>query len=432
MSSNKIVVSIVTVVYNALSTIEKTMQSVINQSYPYIEYIIIDGASTDGTVEIIRKYIDKISIFVSEADKGIYDAMNKGILLTKGNLVNFMNAGDVYCDNQVVENIVNGWEENYCPDIIYGNSWIEQLSGTKIRITAGFNQTDLNKGPIFRHGAMFVSGTLQKQHLFKTDKKYAVCADFDFIYHMHTLGKRMVFYNRDVLKYSEGGVSSNEVKCVKLNKMVVMKYTPKFKYRVYFSVLFITTWLRVNLKKNKTAFSIGLFLTRFIWHYLPNYIIAFVPFYFIRHLYYRFVCRIKIATGASVHMKTYIRGRQIQIGKNSVINHSCMLDGRDVISIGENVSISPYVHIITASHEVNSPNFDYFSKPVIIEDYAWIGSRATILPGVTVAEGAVVGVGAVVVKNVEPYTVVAGVPAKKIGNRPKGLHYNTRWDPFFD
>lgn len=90
---NNPLISVVTVSYNAVLTIEQTILSVINQTYPHIEYIIIDGGSTDGTVDIIKKYANRIAYWVSKPDKGIYDAMNKGIRTAKGEWINFMNAG---------------------------------------------------------------------------------------------------------------------------------------------------------------------------------------------------------------------------------------------------------------------------------------------------------------------------------------------------
>ena len=89
-------ITIITVAYNAVKDIENTILSVLNQTYPNIEYIIIDGGSTDGTLDIIKKYEDKISYWVSEPDKGIYDAMNKGTLKATGVWLNFMNAGDTF------------------------------------------------------------------------------------------------------------------------------------------------------------------------------------------------------------------------------------------------------------------------------------------------------------------------------------------------
>lgn len=103
-------VSVVTVCFNAEKLIEETILSVINQTYSDIEYIIIDGASTDGTMNIVNRYRDRIAVIVSEPDKGIYDAMNKGIALATGEWLNFMNAGDVFCNEKVLKNI---FSQNY-------------------------------------------------------------------------------------------------------------------------------------------------------------------------------------------------------------------------------------------------------------------------------------------------------------------------------
>ncbi len=105
---NNPLVTIVTVSYNVVSTIERTILSVVNQTYSNIEYIIIDGGSTDGTVDIIKKYMDKIAYWVSEPDKGIYDAMNKGILMAKGQWINFMNSGDYLYSNDVISQFFLG------------------------------------------------------------------------------------------------------------------------------------------------------------------------------------------------------------------------------------------------------------------------------------------------------------------------------------
>lgn len=95
-------ISVITVSYNAVLTIEQTILSVINQTYLNIEYIIIDGGSTDGTVNVIKKYADKIAYWVSESDKGIYDAMNKGIAYSHGEYCNFINAGDKFCSSSIL------------------------------------------------------------------------------------------------------------------------------------------------------------------------------------------------------------------------------------------------------------------------------------------------------------------------------------------
>jgi maltose O-acetyltransferase len=159
--------------------------------------------------------------------------------------------------------------------------------------------------------------------------------------------------------------------------------------------------------------------------YLTNRVIARVPVYAVRHAWYRRVLGMRIGEGSALLMDLYlyIRGRPrpdrpgISIGRQSVINQQCCLDGRGGLAIGDNVNISPGVWILTDAHDLHDPLFREILAPVTIGDHVWIGSRAMILPGVTVGEGAVVAAGAVVTRNVERYTVVAGVPARQIGTR---------------
>lgn len=104
---NDFKISVITVCYNAVNEIEKTILSVLNQTYNNIEYIIIDGGSSDGTVDIIKKYADRLAYWLSESDKGIYDAMNKGIRVATGDYINFMNAGDRFANSKVIERILS-------------------------------------------------------------------------------------------------------------------------------------------------------------------------------------------------------------------------------------------------------------------------------------------------------------------------------------
>ncbi len=99
-------VSIITAVYNGVETIEDCIKSVVAQTYPKTEHFIIDGGSTDGTIEIIKKYEDKIAYWVSEPDRGIYDAMNKGIKLATGDVIGILNSDDIYADEFVIENVI--------------------------------------------------------------------------------------------------------------------------------------------------------------------------------------------------------------------------------------------------------------------------------------------------------------------------------------
>ena len=116
--------------------------------------------------------------------------------------------------------------------------------------------------------------------------------------------------------------------------------------------------------------------------------------------------------------------KNIIINKNSVIGHHCILDGRMGIEIGKNVDLSTGVYIWTLQHDPQCENFKTTGGKVVIEDYVWISCRSVILPGVLIGKGAIVAAGAVVTKDVNPYTIVEGIPAKKIGERYRNLKYS--------
>ena len=121
--------------------------------------------------------------------------------------------------------------------------------------------------------------------------------------------------------------------------------------------------------------------------------------------------------GSSIHLNCFINRFNIEIGTNSSINRRCYLDGRGGLSIGNNVSISPEVHLITAEHDLNDASFSYITAPIELGDFVWIGTRAIVLPGVRLGKGCVVGAGAVVTKSFESNSVLVGNPAKKMKSR---------------
>lgn len=135
--------------------------------------------------------------------------------------------------------------------------------------------------------------------------------------------------------------------------------------------------------------------------------------------------------GTTVQMGCrFLNARKVHLGNHNVINFGCCFDGRRYpIEVGDNVSIGPEATILTLGHDPRSAHFDDTGGPVKIGDRVWIGYRALILPGVEIGEGAVVGAGAVVTKDVPPYTIVAGNPAVKIGDRPHDLIYTLDYSP---
>jgi acetyltransferase-like isoleucine patch superfamily enzyme len=158
--------------------------------------------------------------------------------------------------------------------------------------------------------------------------------------------------------------------------------------------------------------------------YVCNRIIAKIPSHTIRLAFYRQVMKFDIAPSSHVFMDAWFDSpHNFSLGAHSVINQKCRLDTRGGIRIGSNVSISAECIILTADHDPQSPTCAAREKPVVIEDYAFLGTRAMILPGVTVGRGAVVAAGAVVTRDVPPMTICAGVPARKIGERKADLDY---------
>jgi maltose O-acetyltransferase len=145
----------------------------------------------------------------------------------------------------------------------------------------------------------------------------------------------------------------------------------------------------------------------------------------VRHFWYRRILGIQLGEGSAIFLGCYIwfgglrnlRHGGLRIGQHCRINRNCCLDVRGTLSIGNNVSISPDVTILTMQHFYDDPVFSDDFRAVVIEDHVWIGTRGMIMPGVTVGHGAVVAAGAVVTKDVEPLDIVGGVPARPIGRR---------------
>ncbi|HEY8785682.1 MAG TPA: acyltransferase [Candidatus Limnocylindria bacterium] len=174
--------------------------------------------------------------------------------------------------------------------------------------------------------------------------------------------------------------------------------------------------------------------------YLTNGLIAHLPSHNLRRAWYANVVGLSIGRRTSLLMGLHIevRGRPrpgrpaITIGDHTVVNAGCHLDGRGGLSIGDNVSVSPGVWILTDEHDVNDPDFPEILSPVRIDDYVFIGSKAMILPGITIGRGAVIGAGAVVTKSVAPFEIVAGVPARTIGQRDREPRYELDYRPAFE
>lgn len=162
-----------------------------------------------------------------------------------------------------------------------------------------------------------------------------------------------------------------------------------------------------------------------------NFFVTHIPFYAIRHGVLR-LWGAEIGRGSAVFRDTTVLGiDRLRIGNNVVLSFRCLLDARGGLTIGDNVVVASDVHFITGTHLPDSDTFEYALEPIVIEDFVWIASRATVLPNVTIRRGAVVGAASLVRADVAELDIVAGVPAKVRGHRTSALTYNPSYHPPF-
>lgn len=215
-------VSIITVCYNSEKTIEDTIKSVVNQSYPNIEYIVIDGVSTDNTLAIINKYKDKISIIISEKDHGIYDAINKGIKLATGEIIANLNSDDFYIDNNVIADVVTSFEKDKTDTLYADLYYVDAIDTNKIvRYWKSKQYKDglFLKGWMPPHPTFFVKKEVYEKHgLF--DLQFKSAADYEIMLRfIHRFKTSIAYLPRVIVKMRVGGVSNASLKNrIKANK----------------------------------------------------------------------------------------------------------------------------------------------------------------------------------------------------------------------
>ena len=214
--------SVITVVYNNVQHIERTLQSVLNQTYPNIEYIVIDGASTDGTLEVIERYKSQITKLISEPDAGIYDAMNKAFTLATGDYVLFMNSGDEIYSPQTVTQVFAAADN---ADIYYGETEMindkgESLGQRRHKAPAQFTWRSFKYGMSVSHQAIYIKRSLTEPY----DPKYQLSADIDWIIRAAQKAKSIINVNQYVAKYLVGGMSKAKHRQSLQERFAIMKW----------------------------------------------------------------------------------------------------------------------------------------------------------------------------------------------------------------
>lgn len=224
---DKPILSVITVVRNCVDVIEDTILSVINQSYSNIEYVIIDGNSSDGTKDIINKYKSKIDLYISENDKGIYDAMNKGISNVNGKYVNFMNAGDVFFNNNICQLFANYIQKKQF-DVYYGDVITRNNINNSEMLVKAKNINKIYSGMIFCHQSTFIKLSNLKETPF--DLNYNIVADFNQILSLYFKKKTFCYINSVMAKVLIGGISYSNPNTIVQQIKVIHSYKP---YSIY-------------------------------------------------------------------------------------------------------------------------------------------------------------------------------------------------------
>jgi len=216
-------VSIITATYNSAETLEETIRSLISQSYPDIEYIVVDGGSTDGTLGIINKYENKIAKVISEKDNGMYDALNKGILLSTGEIVGILNSDDLYYDKDVIKTIVQKMEESGA-EVCWGDLVYVKRKDTSaiVRLwkSSEYKPGLFQKGWHPPHPAFFVKkAAYDKYGLFNLDFK--ISADYELMLRfLEKYKSRSCYTPKFLVKMRDGGKTRKSI----FNLANILKY----------------------------------------------------------------------------------------------------------------------------------------------------------------------------------------------------------------
>lgn len=220
--------SIITVTYNAGKVLEDTIQSVVFQTYRNVEYIIVDGGSTDNTLDVVHKYQERISKVISEPDKGLYDAMNKGIRMATGDYLCFLNAGDELHENETLQKIVHTLKGKEFPDVIYGETAIIDEEGhflhmRRLSTPEHLHWKSFKQGMLVCHQAFFARRELALANPY--DLQYRFSADFDWCIRIMKQSKNLHNTYLTIIDYlNEGMTTQNHKASLKERFRIMAKH----------------------------------------------------------------------------------------------------------------------------------------------------------------------------------------------------------------
>ena len=419
--------SVIVAVFNGNTDIEATLNSALAQDHPAIELIVIDGGSTDGTQNKISAFGDRITKFVSERDRGIGDAWNKGLSLCNGEYVAFLNCGDRWPIDFVSGHLK--YIAGHTNVMQYGTTYMTDAGIVVDKVERVFNPAKLQDGFGFIHTSVMTSKAVYDLvGSFDVSKRIAIDSDWM----LRALKMGVSFEKVPVHNFMAiGGVSSRHWlrgQHEYLDSLVAHGFlpciTPKLKRRKWLQSWYLR--LRLHRFKLRLKMQTALILVAGL-----NLFNRCMPSGILRGLALR-LAGVHLAQSVVVHqgVRLMARGR-LSVGEGSVINCGTLIDNRSPVSIGCHVSIAHDCRIYTTGHDHQSPDFGIRTQPVRIEDYAVLYSGSAVMPGVTVGRGAVVLPFSVVTHDVPPMAVVGGVPATVRGTRVSELNYRLDYDYWF-
>lgn len=218
-------ISIITVCYNSAATIESTIKSVASQDYPNIEYIIVDGGSIDGTLDIIKRY-KNVSTLVSEPDCGIYDAMNKGIKLATGDVIGTINADDFYIDNKVISGVAQAFEDTSVEACFADLVYVSQDNTDKV---VRYWKSQTYKPGLFKQGWMPAHPTFfTRKNVYEKfgvfDLSFKIAADFELLFRLIEKNKiRTLYLPRVIIRMRLGGTTNKSLKNILIQNKEIIK-----------------------------------------------------------------------------------------------------------------------------------------------------------------------------------------------------------------
>lgn len=418
-------ISVVIATRNAATLLPVTLRSLKRQTLPNFEVVLVDGASTDGTLECLREFIDMVSVVISEPDSGIADAWNKGVGRSMGEWITFLNAGDLLHPRHFerVHKALNGRSGEpivaYC-DVIRFNA-----DGSRLRKISGVgpNRSRIRRGGLgFAHpGSITSRRVFDVVGLFPTDFKIAM--DTALLLRAFVMNVKFVRFESNAYM-ADGGLSDRQF-LTAIREFFQAALSLGLVTRLERNVLpcgLATLRIVVRLLRAGPVRYCGRQIKHVVIAAL-NALFDFVPFSSIRRICFT-ALGARLGSHSSIGLGTRIfRWDKLRMGERSVINRDCLLDSRGGVVIGSNVSIARDVSVFTAGHDVQSPFFEMTSARVVIEDYAVLFARCSVMPGVRIGRAAVVLPGAVVTCDVAEAAIVGGVPAVQVGRRETELLY---------